>query len=251
MSYDPSRDNPAKRPEVRLKISLALSGEKNGNWKPKIQVKCPICGRQFYVTESRLKRRKYCSSACGYQAISVRMSHGNPMFSKRTAMKVVAKNGIRGHFDNGGVLGKLWRENREYMLAHHHFRTRNPMKNPDVVIRQMVSARQNAKRPNNFEKDFIAFLEARNLPFKYVGDAKFFITCRGKVVRNPDFIHSRKGEHMLIEIGNEFVHNDEEVKEMICQYSSVGWKALFFYEDDFYANPNRVWRGILRAILKS
>lgn len=96
-------NNPAKRMDVREKISATKSGEKNPNWKPFIEKLCRNCGNSFKTKKSG---KEFCSGSCF-------MTYSNPMKSAAVAEKV------------GAAQKRLW-ENPEYKKQVLSLQTRKP-----------------------------------------------------------------------------------------------------------------------------
>lgn len=240
--------NPATRPEIREKIRLGKIGEKNPNWKPKICRECPICQKVFFATE--LSHVKTCSKECGYKLVAQHMKANNPMKNKEISNKVFKINEVRGMFVNGGNLGHLWNNDRDKMLksVRNYMINCNPMFNSETKIKALSHPNRKA-RPNKFETKFMDFLRENSLPFKYVGDNQFFITCKCGRVRNPDFIHTEKGVKILIEVGSDNSHPLEDVQGMIEQYATMGWKCLYYYDHEFYADKKRIKIDIEKELL--
>jgi len=131
--------NPSKRADVRLKLSVGKIGEKNPNWKPKVQKVCP-CGKAFATIPS--SSQKYCSKECGYKVIAEKMRLNNPLKNPEIVRRVHDIQRRKGYYDNGGNLGKLWQESREKMLksVRKQMTEHNPMHN-QTSLRQAVEHR--------------------------------------------------------------------------------------------------------------
>lgn len=128
--------NPAKRLDVRLKISKSKLGPKNPNWKQKITVRCKICGKTELVIPSRAKSYRTCSKKCLYKLSSIRMKKNNPMKNVKTIQKQVETQKKSKFAKNGGVLKKLWTTKRSMMLKSVRKRMcgpNNPMKDPKIA----------------------------------------------------------------------------------------------------------------------
>ncbi len=121
--------NPSKRADIRLKISVSKIGGRNPNWKNKVSKACLTCGKAFTTLPSSL--RKYCSKECGYKATSKKMRLNNPMKNPEVSRRVHDTQRKKGCYDNGGSLGKLWRESRSKMLesVRKQMTDHNPMHN--------------------------------------------------------------------------------------------------------------------------
>jgi len=110
----------------------------------------------------------------------------------------------------------------------------SPMKNPEIskkVLRRRI--------PSSLESKMISIVEKLNLPYKFVGDGKFFIESK-----NPDFIECN-GKKIALEVYNKsqkeyffkggFEAWKEEREEIFSKY---GWKIIFL--EDAQINEEEV-----------
>jgi G:T-mismatch repair DNA endonuclease (very short patch repair protein) len=67
-------------------------------------------------------------------------------------------------------------------------------------------------RPTKPEKKFMELINKYNLPYRYVGDGKFWIDNK-----NPDFIHTTKKE--VVEVFGDYWHNPTLNKH--CKYENT------------------------------
>lgn len=98
----------------------------------------------------------------------------------------------------------------------------NPLKNMDI-------------RPTSPEKQFMSLIEKYSLPYKYVGDGKFWIEGI-----NPDFINC-DGEKIAVEIFGDYWHDSKKIKglrwsrteegrkKILAKY---GWKCIIIWEKE-------------------
>jgi len=81
--------NPAKKDEVRKKISDArnrqkekysemMSGRSNPMYKSKVEVTCEMCGKKYLVIKSREDSTRFCGKKCLAKFNSKRMKENNP-----------------------------------------------------------------------------------------------------------------------------------------------------------------------------
>jgi hypothetical protein len=84
-SFPKGELNPTKSLETRRKISESKMGEKNPNWKPKINKECPICHKVFQLQPK--SRQITCSLECGYKSLSNKRKLNNPMKNPEIAKK--------------------------------------------------------------------------------------------------------------------------------------------------------------------
>jgi G:T-mismatch repair DNA endonuclease (very short patch repair protein) len=105
--------------------------------------------------------------------------------------------------------------------------TRKKMSNARIKARKegMYSL-----KPTTPEKKFMEICANRNLPFKYVGDGKFWIENV-----NPDFVESN-GRKIAIEIYGDYWHNLPihimKDKRRTTTLGKYGWKLLILWEHE-------------------
>ena len=84
--------------------------------------------------------------------------------------------------------------------------------------------------PTSLEDKFQGIINKHNLPYKYVGDGKFFIEKK-----NPDFINVN-GEKIAIEVYARYykLRNNKSIDEWKKDrqeiFNKYGWKIIFFNE---------------------
>ena len=131
--------NPAKRPEVRQKISEAKLGARNPNYKEKLRI-CIVCGAVF---DGHVRKGKTCSGPC----LKRHMSENNGM------KKPEVSHGVHAKLAEKRAAGELvhWMETDEgrariSAIAKARALTNNPMKNPEVSAR-VASANRGRPMP--------------------------------------------------------------------------------------------------------
>jgi hypothetical protein len=101
------------------------------------------------------------------------------------------------------------------------------------------------RRPNNPEKKFIAICTTYNLPFKYVGDGKFWIENV-----NPDFIESN-GKKLAVEIYGDYWHTTpkaiEKNRQRVATLEKYGWQLLVLWEHEINQLSEKEIIQIVRA----
>jgi hypothetical protein len=103
------------------------------------------------------------------------------------------------------------------------------------MIKNVFSNIKQNKLEKKFEEEFI---NKYNLPFKYVGNRKFWITCDEIDFRNPDFIHKDfKNNKLVIEILGSYWHTVEDVYQKQKSYDKVKVKYLFIWD---YETENEI-----------
>jgi len=92
---------------------------------------------------------------------------------------------------------------------------------------QWLLERSKTRFPNKAENNFISFFNKYNLPYKYTGNATFWIeSC------NPDFVNTN-GEKIAIEVFCDYVKNrehtsvDNYIKKRNETFTKYGWKAIY------------------------
>lgn len=107
-------------------------------------------------------------------------------------------------------------------------------KNPDV-IKVIKKARREQKIPKHHTKPelkFIKICRKYSLPFKYVGDGRFWI---GSI--NPDFVHNN-GKKIAVEIFGDYWHSGDSVPFQRTEYGRrlilqrYGWKLIVIWEHE-------------------
>lgn len=234
--------NPAKRPEVRNKISNTLKrkyrlgiikhprgmlgktpASKGKTWEEiygetraaflKKQCAESNKGRKWSKTE-RAKRAKNIKSNPNY---GMRNKHHSDETKKHWSQIRRGKNyevrfgikkarKVKNKMSN--TAKKQW-QNKEYKDKH---------------------LKANCRRPNIPENIFISICIKYNLPYKYVGNGSFWIENI-----NPDFINVN-GEKICVEIFGDYWHNypngtqkDKEKEKILEKY---GWKRIIIWENE-------------------
>ena len=128
----------------------------------------------------------------------------------------------------------------EYYKTHNAWNY-NLTKETDSRVMKSAKGVLNAKKrgcynikPNKPETIIINLLKENNLPYKYVGDYKFWIEHK-----NPDFINTN-GQKKLIEHNGIYWHGvstgkntkQQEEARMNKIYSKYGFKCLHIWEDE-------------------
>lgn len=103
---------------------------------------------------------------------------------------------------------------------------------PEIVQKACSS---DTTKPNSFEQKLIKIIEENRLPFRWVGNGKFWLTYNG-INCNPDFI-ADKPMNLLIEVfSNHFkIKNYGSVKNYLRARKQVfnhhGYKVVFFNDN--------------------
>lgn len=83
-----------------------------------------------------------------------------------------------------------------------------------------------AVKPNKPEKVLIHLIDEMRLPYKYVGDFKFWID--GK---NPDFINTNS-QKKIIEMYGKHWHDEEEMVKRKFLFAQYGYDTLFIWDNE-------------------
>jgi len=178
--------------ETKLKISLALKG-KVGYWKGK-------CHKHSEESKQKIRGDK------------------NP--AERLEVRAKISQALKGK--PSGMKGKNHSKETKKIISEHHKKMIkeglfNPLSNQH-------------KYPNKPELKFIQICNQFNLPFKYVGDGKFWIEGI-----NPDFVNCN-GQKICVEIWGDYWHNrpDERLKDIkkLEILNKYGWKRIEIWEHE-------------------
>lgn len=214
------------------KVSKALKGKHNS---PKTEFK------KGHITWN--KNKKGCFSKESIKKGSeLRKGEKNPWYGK------------------GFMTGKHHREESKKRIAraskelwknpHHKKRIVDIMKqkwkDPLFIKKRLESFNF---KPNKVELRLTKIIQKYGLPFRYVGDAKFWI---GK--KNPDFVHNNKKK--VIEIFGRFwhdpkinpkVHIKRTEEETIKHYEKCGFSCLIIWGEEL-KNENFILNKVLNFI---
>jgi hypothetical protein len=220
-------ENPAKRPEVRKKISESKKGSKNPNWKPKVKLMCPICNEIFEVWPSQ-SNRKYCSRTCQSKMTCVRMKKNNPMYNEITRKQVSFT--VKRRIECGEIIPWMCTQKgieviRE--LARERALNNNPMKNPEIMKKSFEGR---GDRKSKVEEKFERLIEKYNLPIVYTGLGSLWLGNK-----NPDFKVLNQKKCIEIAI-SDFPYREEEnyqeyAKSRISHFNKCKWDCLVIFLD--------------------
>lgn len=147
--------------------------------------------------------------------------------------KLSIKNKGRKHTEEEKRKMSIFQKNRMKdktktpFYGRHHTKE---VKEAQRLLRKSIRISTHHTKP---EKIFLSFIEEYNLPYKYVGDGKFWIEDI-----NPDFINCN-GEKIAIEIFGDYWHKQmkglkwertEEGRKYILK--KYGWKGIVIWESE-------------------
>ncbi|HDZ61408.1 MAG TPA: DUF559 domain-containing protein [Candidatus Pacearchaeota archaeon] len=155
-----------------------------------------------------LNRRKPNISKIGRKRLSTYMKNNNPMFNEISLIKM--KNSRKKQWKNSKQYKKNW-------------------------INSLLKT-----KPNKKEIKVLDILNNLNSNFKFVGNAKKWITGKDNKRFNPDFINEDK--KMIIEFFGTYWHkdSDERDKLRIKAYQRVGYKVLIIKEEEIHNAKNMI-----------
>ena len=191
---------------------------------------CERCGKIFYVGSDigtkEYERRKYCSKTCQSKS----KKHSEETKKKISNSRIGEKNPqwtggkLKGICIVCGKEFHYWQSNKSGKFCSQRCGGLFNIKTKKFTV-----------RPTNPEKRFMEICKKHKLPFKYVGDGKFWIENI-----NPDFVESN-GKKICVEIFGEYWHSplynrklklDRTFKYRIKILKKYGWKCIIFWESE-------------------
>ena len=109
----------------------------------------------------------------------------------------------------------------------------------DPLYAQRIVRSQN-RRPTKLEQRVMSIIDTNNLPFRYVGNGKFWIA--GK---NPDFVHLQ--ENLLIEVFGNYWHEVEDETKLKQHYGKHGYDLIVIWENELSNEENVSKKLTLRS----
>lgn len=208
--------NPAKRPEVALKISQANKGRK---YSPEVN---KTKGRPGILNHFYGK-------------------HHSPQTTENLSIRFKGRRRSPSTEFTSEVMRKKCRDPEE--RKRRSIRTRQLWQSKEYVEKTIASLIKSlAKRPNELEQKAIKTLDA-NFPneWEYTGDGKVML---GKLI--PDFTN-KNGQKKVIEVFGEYWHTGERTKNReertergrVKAYQKLGFSCLVLWDRDI-ENEDRV-----------
>lgn len=182
------KNNPAKREEVRTKISESLSG------------------RTFSIEH----KEKLSEARKGVEPWNKGKTKEDDERIRKGSKKMAKTIRERGQW-NEGMKQDEW-------LPHDALRKLKEYQKSDEISKNGLSYRT----PTGLEKQFIEICEQFDLHFKYVGNGEFWM---GNPPMNPDFVDVN-GKKVAVEILGDYWHNENEFKERQEKFAEYGWKCI-------------------------
>lgn len=234
-------NNPAKRKEVRLKLSLILKNRKI-TWKEKLRKPKKDSSKMYKFQKGHIPwnkgkllpikvKEKISKSLLGHKYPIERNEKIALINRKKVLLEgMKLKNTGRTWFKKGHT---LWQ---------------NPIYREKVIKNSLKAL---FKRPTSLEKEFIVFVKEHNLPYKYVGDGSFLIGFK-----NPDFIDTN-GKKICIELRPKIMCQfwnkcspEEYEGKQIEHYLKYGWKCIVVWQEDFLNGCINIAKRSLEYIFK-
>lgn len=216
-----------------------LKGNNNPHWKPKITVKCEICGKILERPPSLVNKHNFCSNAHLIEWLARKNKNGEEIECRYCGKKI-----YRRRHELKNINFCSYSCQAKYKWMDPNFRqliseqSKRNWKDPSYKKKFMENylkalSKWRWIRPTMLEKSLIELIKKYNLPYKYVGDGTTFIG--GKV---PDFMN-HNGEKKLIELVGDFWHIPEEIQEKVEHYAKYGYKTLVIWEHDVNSLPEK------------
>ncbi len=153
-----------------------------------------------------------------------RMRVCNPMRVKEVAERMSATNRAAGRYDDGGPLGKQWRNSISGLreVVQTRMQENNPMKDPVIAAKGFLARKDRGKMSQLEQKIAEA---CAHLPIKFVGDGSLPINNKF-----PDF--AVEGQNKVIEVwdsSHEFLayRNSDWQDKRAQHFKNEGFECLF------------------------
>lgn len=194
---------------------------KNGAWNNSHTVYvCTTCNKSFAGSPS--SKAKFCSRSCYY----------DDMKKRRGSITSHWKGGVSNNnkcIDCQKHISYASRRCKPCavkLMPHMHIKNKPWLRTPEAIKKAL-----RRRLPSSLEAKFQNIIDKYQLPYKFVGNGKFFI--EGK---NPDFININ-GEKKAIEVyarrhkeslRNLSIEKWKKVRQAI--FAKYGWEVIFFNE---------------------
>ena len=199
---------------------------------------CKKCKKEFYAEPRLIKKRKYCSHMCqpswnkDKKGLQIAWNKDLKTGSRSLITKQKISSSLRGfnsYLWKGGKpdckdCGKKLKDYKAKRCISCFNKTKIGKQRPAWVIKKMLRRRT----PSSLEVKFQTIINKYNLPYKFVGNGKFFIENI-----NPDFVNTN-GEKIAIEVyakshKDEFREGGEEgwKEKRLAICKKYGWDIFF------------------------
>ncbi len=201
-------NNPAKRPEVRKKIS-----KNNPSHRPEVREKQRVSRNKW------LKKNPWFPLYLSILYSITRVGTGNPMYGKKWTKEQKQKLSeiITKTYKNNPHLLEIRSKNAKKMWENSEYSKK---------ILSILSS-----RPTKLEQSFINFFKKHNIPFSYCGNGSLVIG--GKC---PDFMES-SGKKKIIEVSDVEVvkvfrkmTKKQYEQQRILHFRKYGWECLVLWQ---------------------
>lgn len=184
--------------------------------KDLMKTKCSSCGNKVERNEYEMINRRwhFCNRRC---------------YAKWVRTERTKLCGYKLTNTGRKILEKIWKNNGKESAKRWAKKT---IKQKEQWIIEMRKAQE--VRPTNPEKIMREIIFKNNLPYRYTGDGKFWITNI-----NPDFVNTN-GQKIVIEVFGNYWHNLLNIKIMDRKKKKIlkkwGWKRIIIWEKELYKN---------------
>jgi hypothetical protein len=86
----------------------------------------------------------------------------------------------------------------------------------------------NLRKPTSIERQFLDLIQKYNLPYKYVGDGKFWI---GNA--NPDFIRTDRSQREVVELYGDCWHRNHNPQDRIDKFAKSNFRCTVIWGREF------------------
>ena len=204
--------NPAKRIDVRLKISSALRGRK----KSKDWIRNIAFAQTRKLIPYQTLKNLYCEQKLSTYEIAQKLN-----VYKSSVFRQLKWYNIPTRTTSESVrLSKLKRKDELSKTAKENNIINNIFKNIHIC-------------PNKIEQKLINLLKKDNLFFRYTGDGSFCV--KGFY---PDFVNEEK--RLIIEVFGDYWHKPKEIKWKSAIFKSANFNSLFIWEHELNKEPEIV-----------
>lgn len=212
----------------------------------RVEKKCFICHKGFFIVQSRILTTKYCCIECKNVGIgkkeNKKCKNCGKIFSAYQKKKYCSQKCYFEEIFYRGRIEKICLNCKEKFITQPSYVKRNEGIFCSRKCSSIFNSKKNwnnkewkekqiklmltglLKRPTSLEKQMISIIQKHNLPYKYTGDGSFWIAYK-----NPDFVNVN-GEKKVIEVANDYKlhHPENYANDRRKHFSSYGWTSFIF-----------------------
>lgn len=238
---------------------------------------CQFCGKEMRVSKKLAVNKKYCSRECYGNTISITGVGFKQKICINCNIKFKTKSGhakycVKCRTHECLECGKIFTANFGSKYCSQKCRSKPiaskpcPICGKEFISRNKYCSREcfgNSRKvlwattnyrykmmsswnttPTRIESKITNVIHSNKLPFKYVGDGKFFIVTKKRTCI-PDFVHISKKQ--VIECNGNYWHNYEKDNAKTKAYQSMGWRVLNLTGSEINDLDNRSLAKIISA----